>query len=175
MSDEKWDKRYLRVAREVSRWSKDHAKVGAVIVRDNRIVATGFNGFPSAVLDKASRLANDEEKLQMIVHAEENAVLVACSNARGGTVYVHGKPVCPRCAGTIIQAGIRRVVATEPDREKAETSKWDKWGFIALQMFAEAGVQFHGKKISSPKNMPVRKLKKANGDSALKPSNGRHH
>ncbi len=47
-----WDKRYLEMARLVAGWSKDpNAQVGAVIVRDNRVVATGFNGFPTHVQD----------------------------------------------------------------------------------------------------------------------------
>ena len=50
----KWDKRFLRIAQEVSSWSKDPSKqIGAVATLDNRIVATGYNGFPSSIDDNA--------------------------------------------------------------------------------------------------------------------------
>jgi dCMP deaminase len=142
MSQDKWDERYLRMAELVAGWSKDpNAGVGAVIVRNNRVVATGFNGFPSEVLDLETRLEDNEVKQQMIVHAEENALIVAGRNTEGATIFVHGKPVCARCAGSIIQAGIARVVGVHPDEDKE--SKWYLLGLIALDMFREAGVKFH--------------------------------
>jgi len=144
MSLGKWDKRYLEMAKMVASWSKDpSAKVGAVIVRNNRVVSTGFNGFPSEVLDNDERLENKEQKLEMVVHAEENALIVAGRSAEGATIFVHGKPVCPRCAGSIIQAGIKRVVAERPERDTEKQGKWDKLGEISLEMFSEAGVKFH--------------------------------
>jgi dCMP deaminase len=147
MSQDKWDRRYLEMAALVAGWSKDpRAGVGAVIVRNNRVVATGFNGFPSEVLDRVERLQDKDTKLQMVVHAEENALIVAGRNSEGATIYVHGKPVCPRCAGSIIQAGVRRVVAERPEQNKG--SSWHDLGRIALEMFAEAGVQFHAKKFA---------------------------
>jgi dCMP deaminase len=53
---------------------------------------------------------------------------------------VWGKPVCARCAGSIIQAGIKRVVALNPDGV-APDSKWYKTGKFAQEMFQEAGVE----------------------------------
>jgi dCMP deaminase len=142
----KWDTRYLEMAQLVASWSKDpSAKVGAVIVRNNRVIATGFNGFPSEVLDNDERLENKEQKLEMVVHAEENALIVAGRAAEEATIFVHGKPVCPRCAGSIIQAGIGRVVAERPERDVSKQGKWDKLGEISLEMFSEAGVQFHAR------------------------------
>ena len=69
----------------------------------------------------------------MVVHAEENALIVARGNTEGATIFVHGKPVCARCAGSIIQARIARVVAVHPDEDKE--SKWYQLGLIALEMF----------------------------------------
>ena len=138
------------MARLVASWSKDpNAKVGAVIVRRNRVVATGFNGLPSEVLDQKQRLADKEIKNAMTVHAEENALLVARRSAEGAEIFVHGKPVCPRCAGSIIQAGIIRVVAAAP--AEGTDSHWDKVGQLATSMFAEARVQFHAKAAVKPK------------------------
>lgn len=151
MDQNKWDKRYLELAKLVAKWSKDpNAQVGAVVVRNNRVVATGFNGFPSEVLDTDERLTDSEKKLEMVVHAEENALIVAGRSAEGATIYVHGKPVCPRCAGSIIQAGIGRVVAKHPVRNS--NSKWDKLGLVALDMFVEAGIKFHDKTVRQGKD-----------------------
>lgn len=150
-----WDTRYLEVARLIAGWSKDpNAGVGAVIVRDNRIVATGYNGFPEHVLDD-DRLKDKAVKQEMVVHAEVNATLSAGERARGATIYVHGKPICARCASSLIQAGVKRIVAARPKpaiaNEPTEASArpgyvdWDHKGRIACEMFAEAGIQVHHK------------------------------
>ncbi|MCB9876999.1 MAG: deoxycytidylate deaminase [Planctomycetes bacterium] len=138
---QKWDLRFCELARFVSEWSKDpSAKVGAVVLaRRGGDVSIGFNGFPMGVEDSAERLEDSDLKLEIIVHAEQNALLAAGSRAEGATIYVWGKPVCARCAGSIIQAGISRVVALSPDSIDAN-SKWIKTGKFAEQMFAEAGV-----------------------------------
>jgi dCMP deaminase len=152
MNQAKWDERYLEMAALVASWSKDpRAKVGAVVVRNNRVVATGFNGLPSEVLDNEERLTDKKIKLEMTVHAEENALIVAGRNAEGATIYVHGKPVCARCAGSIIQARIERVVAMHPEMEQNKRSFWRKVGLIALTMLAETGIQFHAKIFRSNK------------------------
>ena len=152
MNLQKWDERYLQMAALVASWSKDpRAKVGAVIVRNNRVVATGFNGLPSEVLDNQDRLIDKRIKLEMTVHAEENALIVAGINAEGATIYLHGKPVCARCAGSIIQAGIRRVVAMHPETSDDKRSAWREVGLIALAMLGEAGIKFHAKAIESQK------------------------
>jgi dCMP deaminase len=146
MNQNKWDIRYLEMAALVASWSKDpRAKVGAVVVRNNRVVATGFNGLPSEVLDNEERLTDKKMKLEMTVHAEENALIVAGRNAEGATIYVHGKPVCARCAGSIIQARIQRVVAMHPEMDDNKKSFWRKVGLIALRMLGESGIQFHAK------------------------------
>ncbi|MFB9971366.1 deaminase [Pseudoroseomonas cervicalis] len=115
----RWDSRYIGLAHHIAQWSKDpRAKVGAVLVNQPqaRIVATGFNGFPSNVEDSAERLQDKATKLRMMVHAEQNALLHAGHNARGCDAYVVGKPVCNTCATLLIQAGVKRVVAAAPAR-----------------------------------------------------------
>lgn len=142
MALNKWDRRYLAVARQISDWSKDPStKVGAVIAdRRGYVVALGFNGFPENVEDTEYRLADRTTKYEMVVHAEVNAVLIAGRAAAGGTIYVHGAPICPRCASVLIQAGITRAVAETP-RADSDIS-WHKLGFISLDMFGEAKVTF---------------------------------
>ncbi len=139
---EKWDQRFLDVAKLAATWSKDpSAHVGAVIVDlQGQVAAMGYNGFPKKVEDSAERYADQENKLEMVVHAEENAVIGAGIRARGGAAYVFGKPVCARCAGALIQAGIKKIIAQRP--RDGTNSKWDRSGRIALQMIAEAKIEF---------------------------------
>ncbi|MGY4802290.1 deoxycytidylate deaminase [Teichococcus aerofrigidensis] len=139
----KWDTRYIGLAHHIAQWSKDpRAKVGAVLVNQGqaRIVATGFNGFPSNVEDSAARLEHKATKLRMILHAEQNALLNAGHGARGCDAYVVGKPVCNVCATLLIQSGVRRVIAAAPRRGTA--SHWDEVGLLAIEMMREAGVAF---------------------------------
>jgi dCMP deaminase len=137
----KWDFRFCQLAKFVSEWSKDpNAKVGAVVVaKRGGDISVGYNGFPMGVDDSAERLQNQHVKLEMVVHAEQNALIAAGSRASGSTLYVVGKPICSGCAGSIIQAGIKRVVALSPEAVN-RTSKWYKKGKNAILMFNEAGV-----------------------------------
>jgi len=137
---DKWDMRRLKLAEFVADWSKDKdAQVGAVIADTlGRVIALGYNGFAVGIEDREDRLSG-EDKLKMILHAEENAVLIAGERARGGTIYVYGKPVCAKCAAIIIQSGITRVVFSHfPQGD----SKWTELGLLALDSLMEAKVDF---------------------------------
>ena len=130
MSD-KWDGRLLRLATEIATWSKDPStQVGAVIVDElHRIVGTGFNGFPRGVSDDG-RLQDRPVKLNLIVHAEVNAILSAPQSVRGCTLYVWPLPTCCDCAKAVVQAGIRRVVcppATDYARWATSTASSTAW------------------------------------------------
>ena len=76
---DKWHLRFLRLAREVSSWSKDPStQVGCVIVdQSKRVISLGFNGLPAGLHDTAGRLLDRELKLALTIHAEENALLFA--------------------------------------------------------------------------------------------------
>ena len=67
----KWDKRFLELAKHISDWSKDPStKVGCVVVGEDReIRSTGFNGFPRGIEDKIERREEREQKYPMICHA----------------------------------------------------------------------------------------------------------
>lgn len=112
----KWDERFLALAATVAEWSRDPSKkVGAVIVDDKkRVVSVGYNGFPQGVSDD-ERLNDKETKNEITVHAEINAILFANRNLEGCTIYVWPIPPCVRCAGQILQAGIKRVVSCLPE------------------------------------------------------------
>ena len=132
-----WDIRFLELAAMVGGWSKDPGtKVGAVIVRHDRTIASlGYNGFPRGVSDV---YFDREHKLLRTVHAEMNAILSAREPLHGCKLYV--TPLCPcaNCAGAIIQAGIKHVVARAPAETRPE---WLLSMDAARQMFFQADVK----------------------------------
>ena len=138
---DKWHGYFMLVARETARLSKDPStQVGAVAVRDRRIVAVGFNGLPMGVHDDPLRYADRERKLLMTVHAEAN--VIADAARRGVTLencslYVTHPP-CPHCCGLIIQAGVLTVYYPEADREFL--LRWADAITVSNGMFREAGI-----------------------------------
>jgi len=109
----KWDIRFGEMAKLISTWSKDPStQVGAVVVRpDKSIASMGFNGFPPNVEDKPEWLNDREKKLQLMIHAEHNA-LNYCEheNITASTIYVYPLLPCVKCAERIVRRGITRVV-----------------------------------------------------------------
>jgi dCMP deaminase len=107
----KYDKAYLRIARE---WSKlSHCKrkqVGALIVKDRMIISDGYNGTPTGFENCCEDEGNATQ--WYVLHAEANAILkVAASSqsCRGATLYITLSP-CKECSKLIHQAGITRLV-----------------------------------------------------------------
>ena len=112
-----WDKRFLKLAKHISEWSKDPStKVGCVVVGpDRELRSTGFNGLPRGIEDNEQRLNNREIKYPLICHAEENAIMHAARigiSLKGCTAYVTWPP-CTRCARSLIQAGVSTIVYPE--------------------------------------------------------------
>lgn len=135
---EKWERRYMALARLQASWSKDPStQVGAVVVRqDGTVAAMGYNGFPRNVRDTPERLNDRAVKYEMAVHAELNAILQAREPLHGCSLYVWPIPPCARCACAIIQAGITCVVCAP-----ATVERWAASAAIANEMFREAGVR----------------------------------
>ena len=131
-----WDYRFYDLACEVSTWSKDPStKVGAVIVDNSqRIVSTGYNGFPKGIADD-DRLLDRELKNEMIIHGEMNAILFAHRDLTGCTIYTTPLLPCSRCAVIVIQSGIKRVVSP-----RVIPVRWRESCARSIKMFAEAGV-----------------------------------
>ena len=122
---DKWDIRFIRIAREVASWSKDPStQVGSIAVKNRKIIATGYNGFPKGIDDKASTLKDRASKLRLMVHAEKNMIYNAVEHGvklKDSTVYVWGLPVCQECWKGLVQTGVSRVVM--PNIE-LEGGKW---------------------------------------------------
>jgi len=139
----KWDKRYLEMAKGVASWSKDpSSKIGAVAIGNKgQVLATGYNGFPRGIEDSNDRYNNRETKYKYIVHAEMNCIYNATYNGvslDGATLYVYGLPCCSDCAKGVIQVGINRVVM--PDRDYPD--HWCESFELSRTMFIEAGVEY---------------------------------
>ena len=142
---DKWDERYLRLAKEVSTWSKDPStKVGAIAVLDGSVLAQGYNGFPKGINDDATKLNNREIKYKYTVHAEMNCIFNAAQNGvslYGSTLYIYPLPACHECAKGIIQAGVVRVVSPVFENEFTQ-KRWEQSCTTTFEMFEEAGIQY---------------------------------
>ena len=141
----KWDKRFMELTEQVATWSscfKEDRQVGAVIVRNKRILSTGYNGAPEGVKSckekgECIRLKSGIESGTQLercysVHAEQNAIVSAARlgvSLEGATLYCTHQP-CVICAKLIVNAGIKRVVYKDgyPDQ-------------FAVEVLSEANVQ----------------------------------
>lgn len=119
-----WDEHFIEFARLAATRSKDAStQVGAVLVRDQVILSTGYNGFPRGIKDDVAERRQRPTKYLYTVHAEENVLLnmtrIAVS-ALGATLYVTPFYPCMRCATSIIQAGVVEVVTDV----QQENTRW---------------------------------------------------
>lgn len=138
----KWDFRFLEMAKLVASWSKDEStQAGAVIVDENRcVVSVGYNGFARGTSDDVKKYRDRDLKMAMVVHAEENAIVMSERwRLKGATLYTFPFQPCAKCAGLVIQAGIKRCVAVPLSPDRVE--RWAKNIELAKQQFIEAGVE----------------------------------
>ena len=115
------DKVYINMAQELSTLSKaERAKVGTIIVKDNQIIAEGYNGTPIGFDNRCEyydHVGHWHTKPE-VLHAESNAITKLARSTQsscGATLYTTLSP-CFDCAKLIVQAGIKRVVYKEPYR-----------------------------------------------------------
>jgi len=136
-----WDEYFLRFAEDArSRSTCLRRSVGAVIVVDKNIVATGYNGAPKGIAHCAEVgcvreaqgvKSGERHELCRGLHAEQNAIIQAAyhgTRIRGGTLYCTTSP-CSICAKMLINAGIARVVYSEDYHDP-----------LAVELLTEAGV-----------------------------------
>ncbi|MBT9173331.1 MAG: tRNA-specific adenosine deaminase [Syntrophomonadaceae bacterium] len=136
-----WDSYFLEITQVVaSRSTCLRRPVGALIIKDKRILATGYNGAPSGLahcretgcLREARGIPSGErQELCRALHAEQNAMLQAAMYGvpiQGATIYCTTHP-CVMCAKMLINAGMKEVVVLDayPDR-------------LAEELLAEAGI-----------------------------------
>ena len=145
---DKWDLRFKNLALEVSQWSKDPStKVGCIAVKDRKVIATGYNGFPAGISDNKEDYENRDIKYKKIVHAEKNMIYNACQHGVslvGSTVYVSGLPTCEECWKGLVQVGISRLVMPSVKSLIGEAyERWSKGCYTAIKYMEEAGVEVY--------------------------------
>ena len=145
MKANKWDVRFMEMTKLVATWSscyKKNRQVGAIVVKDKRILTTGYNGAPAGVTsckergeclrEKLGIASGTRQEMCYAVHAEQNAITQASKlgiSLEGATLYCTHQP-CSMCSRIIINSGIKRVVYSEgyPDE-------------FSLELFGEAGIE----------------------------------
>lgn len=113
------DRNFLNIAREIAKASKCVSKqVGAVIVKDGRILSTGYNGTPAGFQncceywDGKYTKEHHEWSKKYEIHAEMNAIIWAARKGisiEGASIYVTLEP-CSECSKNIIASGIKKIV-----------------------------------------------------------------
>ena len=144
MSRPTWEEYFMEIARLVARRSTClRRQVGAVVVKEKNILATGYNGTPSGIAhcsevgclrQKLNVPSGERHELCRGLHAEQNAIIQAAKhgvNISGGTLYCTNSP-CVICSKMLINAGISSIVYLEgyPDQ-------------LSLELLAESGIGVH--------------------------------
>ncbi len=137
-----WDEYFLEIIQLIKQRSTCiRRQVGAIIVKDKRILATGYNGAPTGcthcldvgcLRDKLNVPSGERHELCRAVHAEQNAIAQAAqhgTSVAGGTLYVTHQP-CSMCAKMVINAGITKIIyqGDYPDS-------------LSLELLNEAGIE----------------------------------
>jgi len=137
-----WDEYFMEVTRVVARRSTClRRQVGAIVVKDKRILSTGYNGAPSGLphcldvgclRDQQGIPSGERQELCLGLHAEQNAIIQAShhgTSMEGSTIYITLAP-CVTCAKMIINAGIKKVIYSDTYSEQ-----------MAMDIFRRAGVE----------------------------------
>jgi dCMP deaminase len=118
-----WDEYFMDLAFMASTRSKDPStKVGAIMVRDKKVISTGYNGLPRQMNDLNPKYWERPEKYVLVIHAEQNAILQAQGvSIQGATMYCTLFP-CVECAKSIIQSGVKEVVYDDSNNSRFKES-----------------------------------------------------
>ncbi len=137
-----WDDYFMALARIVAtRSTCDRLRAGAVLVKDNRIIATGYNGSPPGLphCDSEAGHLMEEGHCVRTIHAEHNVILQAAripgASTEGSTLYTVYNP-CLHCDKYVVAAGIRRVVVGKLYRGEAALNYLKSAG-IKVDMYCE--------------------------------------
>lgn len=137
-----WDEYFMDIVELIkTRSTCIRRQVGALIVKDKRIVATGYNGAPTGckhcldigcLRQEMNIPSGQRHELCRAIHAEQNAIVQAAysgTSVKDGTLYVTHQP-CVLCAKMVINAGIKKVIF-----------KGDYPDELAMNMLKEAGIR----------------------------------
>ncbi|MDY6932965.1 MAG: cytidine/deoxycytidylate deaminase family protein [Spirochaetota bacterium] len=137
-----WDEYFIKIAEDVSsRATCIRRKVGAVIVKERRILTTGYNGAPIGIshcteetcLRKRYNVPSGERhELCRGLHAEQNAIIQAALygvSIEGATIYATHHP-CSICTKMLINSGIKKIVINNHYNDS-----------VAMEMIKEAGIE----------------------------------
>lgn len=137
-----WDEYFLEMAGLVSKRATClRRRVGAVLVKDKRILATGYNGAPSGMRhclevgclrEKLNIPSGQRHELCAGLHAEQNALIQAALHgisAKGSMLYATNQP-CVICAKMLINAGIKEIIILDGYPDK-----------MAMDFLKEAGIR----------------------------------
>ena len=146
-----WDEYFMKMANDVAtRTTCLRRGVGAVIVKDRRILATGYNGVPTGLThcsetgclrEQLGVPSGQRHEICRGLHAEQNAIIQAARygiNIAGATIYVNTQP-CVVCAKMLINAGITEIVYQNPYPDE-----------LSQELLAESGIlvrEYTGEKI----------------------------
>jgi len=149
-----WDEYFLEMARVIaSRATCLRRSVGALLVRDKRILATGYNGAPAGLAhcqevgcrrEELGVASGERQELCRGLHAEQNAIIQGALHGvgvRGSVLYCTTQP-CVICAKMLINAGVQRVVY-----------EGDYADQLSLEMLQQAGVELvrFSRQVAAPK------------------------
>lgn len=137
-----WDDYFMELARMVAtRSTCIRRQIGAVLVKDKRILATGYNGAPrgmkhcleiGCIRDELKIAFGTRAEMCRAVHSEQNAV-IQCAvygvSSEGSTMYITNQP-CTICTKMLINAGIKRIVYENPYPDE-----------YAMSLLKESGVE----------------------------------
>ncbi|HHV59657.1 MAG TPA: cytidine deaminase [Clostridiaceae bacterium] len=136
-----WDEYFMEIVELVKKRSTClRRQVGALIVKDKRILATGYNGAPTGcrhceelgcLRQQLNIPSGQRHELCRAIHAEQNAIIQAAysgTSVKGGTMYITCQP-CVLCAKMIVNAGIEKIVfrGAYPDE-------------LSMEILSEAGI-----------------------------------
>lgn len=137
-----WDEYFMTIANQVaSRTTCIRRAVGAIIVKDKRILATGYNGVPTGIKhcategcmrEKLNVPSGQRHEICRGLHAEQNAIIQAAksgTNISGSVLYCTTQP-CIVCSKMLINSGIKEIVYSNPYPDE-----------LALNMLKEAGIK----------------------------------
>ena len=144
-----WDEYFMTLANEVrTRTTCMRRGVGAIIVKDRRILATGYNGVPTGLChcsetgclrQQLGVPSGERHEICRGLHAEQNALLQAARygiNIEGASIYITTQP-CVVCAKMLINAGISEIIYRDPYPDPLAMELLEESG-IKLRIFSES-------------------------------------